>query len=241
MPLIDYQLDLLKVSLWATSRKEYEANYPADPPANFDRVKASLRLIAKRKTERKSLLPLVKLHQPVDRRNYGSVEALLGIAIETGCDILSFSPFTTQDHMFSSFLPAPQELRQLLRQLAGIKRAIRGLPIAHTIDTALLRYRIGGAVWKKLPCYIGWLHARIKPDGTVLPCNSYGIPLGNLNEAGLKHIWNAEGFRRFRKQSMSRDGLAAIASRFDCYFCCHVSDNVRVHRRYRWIAPFFNR
>ena len=81
--LINSQLDLLKVSLWATSRQEYEKNYPQTPPENFNRVKASLRLIADLKAQRKSRLPLVKLHQPIDRRNYGSVEALLDIAKET--------------------------------------------------------------------------------------------------------------------------------------------------------------
>ena len=165
----------------------------------------------------------------------------MDIAKEASCDILSFSPFATQDHMFASFLPSQEEERQVVRRLAYIKRKMKRLPMEHTIDTALFRYKIGGAVWEKLPCYIGWLHARIKPDGSVLPCNSHRSPLGNLNASGLEHIWNAEGFRLFRKQSMSRDGLAKIASRFDCYFCCHVSDNARVHKRYRWIAPFLKK
>jgi radical SAM protein with 4Fe4S-binding SPASM domain len=119
-----------------------------------------------------------------------------------------------------------------------LKREAKQLAIDHTIDTTLLRYQIGGRVWRKLPCYIGWLHARVKPDGRVLPCNSYGVPMGNLNKAALKDIWNGRGYRRFRRQAMTRRGLAAIAARFDCYFCCHVADNLRVYRVYRWMSPF---
>jgi len=236
--LIDSRLDVLKISLWASSKEAYEENHLGSPTDAFDRVKASLRLIADLKVRRKSRFPLVKLHQPIDRRNWKSIARMLGIAKETGCNVLSFSPFKTQDHMFASLLPSRPEMEQVRTALLELKREIRGLPMGHTIDTTLLRYEIGGEVWKKLPCYIGWLHARIKPDGNVLACNNYLIPMGNLNKEKMADIWNGPGFRQFRKQGMTLEGLTAIASCFDCYFCCHVSDNFRVHRRYRWIAPF---
>ena len=239
--MIDSQLDLLKVSLWATSKKEYANNYPGTPPEYFDRVLRSLRLVSDLKARRGSRLPQVKLHQPVDRRNWESMGSLLDIAKRTGCDIVSFSPFKTQNHMFAPLLPSRHEMQQIQQRLSALRKKSEHLSLDHTIDTTLLRYKIGGAVWRKLPCYIGWLHARIKPDGSVLPCNSYGIPLGNLYREELKAIWNGPGYRRFRRQSMSREGIAAIAGRFDCFFCCHVNDNLRVHRVYRWIAPFLNK
>jgi hypothetical protein len=37
---------------------------------------------------------------------------------------------------------------------------------------------------------------------------------------------------------MKREGLARLAAKCDCFFCCHVTDNLRVHRMYRWLAPF---
>lgn len=239
--MIDSQLDLLKVSLWATSKTEYETIYPDTPPEYFDRVMASLRLVADLKDRRKSRLPRVKLHQPIDRRNCESIGALVDIAEKTGCDILSFSPFKTQNHMFASLVPSSAEMKRVQRRLTTLRGEAKRLSITHTIDTTLFRYHIGGAVWRRLPCYIGWLHARIKPDGSVLPCNSYGVSMGNLNRADVKEIWNGRGYRHFRSQTMTKQGLATIAGRFDCYFCCHVADNFRVHQAYRWIAPFLKR
>jgi hypothetical protein len=49
-----------------------------------------------------------------------------------------------------------------------MKKRLNSLSMEHNIGETLLRYRIGEAVWNKLPCYVGWLHARIKVDGMVL-------------------------------------------------------------------------
>lgn len=237
--LIDSGLDLLKVSLWAGSREQYEKMYPGTDPKCFDGVIASLKLLARLKVERGRGFPRVKLHQPIDRYNLRLIESMPELVQKTGCEILSFSPFKTQRRMFSSHLLIPEEEQQISEHLLRMKRKLKSLSIDHTIDTALLRYRIGGAVWKRLPCYIGWLHARIKPNGRVLPCNNYEVPLGDLNENGFREIWNGTGSQLFRRRTMTRAGLAKLAAEHDCFFCCHVTDNLRVHRVYRWLAPLF--
>jgi radical SAM protein with 4Fe4S-binding SPASM domain len=239
--LIDSRLDMLKVSLWAASTEDYESLYPHASSTDINRIIESLRLITDLKIRRNSDLPQLKLHQPIDRRNYQAIGAMREIAEETGCDVLSFSPFKTQNHSFSDFLPSAGETKKILVSLKTCRKEISGRTMSHTIDTTLLRYKIGGAVWEKLPCYIGWLHVRIKPDGTVLPCNNYLIPMGNVNDEKIWDIWNQQGFRRFRENTLTTNGLSAIAGRFDCYYCCHVSDNLRVHRRYGWLAPFLNK
>jgi radical SAM protein with 4Fe4S-binding SPASM domain len=238
--MIDSRLDLLKVSLWASSREEYEKNYPGTNPENFYRVIAALKLLTRLKSERQSRFPRVKLHQPIDRRNYPLIESMLNLARATGCELLSFSPFKTQRRMFSPHLLSSEEYHQVRKHLLSMKRKLKTLSMDHNIDTVLLRYQIGGEVWKKLPCYIGWLHTRVKPDGSVLPCNNYETPLGNLHENCLRKIWNETGFQNFRRCTMTREGLAQVAARCDCFFCCHVTDNLRVHQRYRLIEPLLN-
>ena len=235
--LIDSRLDLLKVSLWACSREEYAKNYPGTDPRKFDDVIAGLKLVERLKEERRSEFPRVKLHQPIYRGNFSHVESLLDIVRATGCEVLSFSPFATQSHRFSSHLLTPAEEQEVRRRLLRLKKECEAQSEDHTIDTTLLRYRIGGRVWERLPCYIGWLHARIQPDGGVLPCTSYGKALGNLHQDSLQEIWNGSGFRAFRRSTMKREGLARVAAKCDCFFCCHVTDNLRVHRMYRWLAP----
>jgi len=235
--LIDSGLDLLKVSLWTGSRAEYANYYPGTDPGQLDVVIAGLKLVQRLKEERRSKLPRIKLHQPIDRGNFRDVERAFDIARATGCEVLSFSPFKTQRHMLSSRLLSSGEEHEVRARLVRLKREWVALSREHAIDTTLLRYRIGGRVWERLPCYIGWLHARIKPDGSVSPCTSYEQSLGNLHEHSLREIWNGPGFRMFRRATMTRKGLAEVAAKHDCFFCCHVPDNLRVHRAYRWLAP----
>ena len=44
--LIASRLDILKVSLWASSPEEYARNYPGTNPDNFPRVVEGLKLLA---------------------------------------------------------------------------------------------------------------------------------------------------------------------------------------------------
>jgi len=238
--LIDSRLDILKVSLWATSREEYSQNYPGTDPDNFSRILESLRLLDRTKAEQKSDRPLVVLHQPINRHNFRHIDSTIDLARANGCNSLSFSPFKTRRHELEVFALTPDEEEILLFTLKQMKPRLDSLSMGNNIDQALLRYRIGESVWQKLPCYIAWLHARIKVDGTVLPCNPCGLVMGNLQETSFKAIWNAPGFRTFRRQTMTREGLRRMADHCDCGFCCHVEDNARVHRFFRWFSPLFS-
>jgi MoaA/NifB/PqqE/SkfB family radical SAM enzyme len=75
-------------------------------------------------------------------------------------------------------------------------------------------------------------------DGTVLPCKPCEMIAGNLTEQTFRDIWNGPGFREFRRRTRTRRGLADLRRSCDCGFCCHVGDNARTHRWFRWIAPF---
>ena len=235
--LIDSQLDLLRISFWATSKKDYQRIYSGSHLDNFDRVLTSLHLLATLKARRKSHLPRVRLHQPIDRRNYNTIGTLPSIAEKTGCDMVSYSPFRTWNYRYSAMQPTGAELGHIRQKLTGLRKDLKKSSMDHNIGSTLLRYEIGAAVWKKLPCYIGWLHTRIKINGDVLPCNSFNAPVGNLQTDDLAEIWNQQPLRRFRKKAMTRKGLAAIARQCNCKFCCYVPENSRVHRLYRWIDP----
>ena len=39
--------------------------------------------------------------------------------------------------------------------------------LAHNIPETLARFDAGENVWVASPCYIAWLHARVRLDGTV--------------------------------------------------------------------------
>jgi len=239
--LIDSRLDLLRVSLWASSIEEYEQNYPGTNLDYFRKVVNGLRLLSVLKAEKKSKFPSVHLHQPINKHNFGKVDALADLACETGCNALSFSPFVSLQGRLDPYALSPEEEKSLYLSLIKMKKRLNSLSMEHNIGETLLRYRIGEAVWNKLPCYVGWLHARIKVDGTVLPCGPWNQPVGHLKETPFQEIWNGPHYRAFRRRTVTREELASIAKVCDCGFCCLTRDNVRVHRFFRFFSPFLTR
>jgi MoaA/NifB/PqqE/SkfB family radical SAM enzyme len=228
-------LDVLKVSLWASSLKEYEANYPGTNPEIFHRVVAGLKLLAEIKAQERCILPLVELHYPINRYNFQGIEALVGLAQATGCQAVFFEPLATHRGRFAEAALTREEEELVCRTLVRMKKKLRSGSLHHNINKVLRRYRYGEA---KVPCYISWLHVRILVDGTVLPCDLCDLPVGNLNGESLQDIWNSEALRRFRRQTLTREGLRAMDSHCDCGHCCYLEQNVRVHRVFNWFSPF---
>jgi radical SAM protein with 4Fe4S-binding SPASM domain len=236
--MIASRLDVLKVSLWANSPEEYGRSYPGTNPEHFHNVLEGLKLLAGVKAAQKTKFPAVILHQPITRDNFQHTPALVDLALATGCDGLSFSPFKTRRGQFTAGVLTADEERSFCLALKQMKKRLKAVFINPGVDQILRRFRLGEAVWEKLPCYIGWLHAYLKVDGTVYPCGDCNLVMGNLNDNRLQEIWNGPAFRAFRRQTLTRAGLRALCHQCDCAFCCHVLDNARVHRFFRWVAPF---
>src|SRR5512146_809259 len=86
------RLDVCKITLWATSPEEYEQNYPGTSSRNLARVLEAFKLAARLKQERSSKLQLLYWHYPINHHNWPSVERVVQMAREVGCDGLTFSP-----------------------------------------------------------------------------------------------------------------------------------------------------
>jgi len=235
--LVDLRLDKLQVSLWASSPAEYKKNYPGTNPDTFWKVVDGLKLLTAFKAERQSRLPLVVLHQPINRHNFQNLGSAVDLALETGCNAISFAPFNSHRGKLRLYSLASEDERVLHESLNKIRRRLKSLPLSHNVDQTLLRYRIGEAVWEKLPCYIGWIDARVKVDGTILPCNPCNLPMGDLNKNSLHEIWNSQPYRYFRRQTLTRKGLSALCQKCECEFCCHVPANLRLHHFLKWLSP----
>ena len=54
-----------------------------------------------------------------------------------------------------------------------------------------------------MPCYIGWLFARIIPNGEVHSClKAHRIPTGSLYKMTFAEIWNSSKQKYFRKSKL---------------------------------------
>lgn len=241
--LVAARLDRLKVSLWASSADQYHDLYPGTDPGYFSKVIEGLKLVAAVKTERSSDRPLLALYQPLNHQNFQKIDALVEMAHGTGCDGLLFAPLGNVLGELPSIALGPEEERQARRSLSQARERLDSLGLKHNIGQVLFRYQMGRDVWKRLPCYLAWLHARIRVDGSVEPCGRCGaeVDFGNVNKQPFPEIWNSPAIRAFRRRAMTIDGLASLGEQCDCSYCCFIEDSLRVHRIFHWILPFVRR
>jgi MoaA/NifB/PqqE/SkfB family radical SAM enzyme len=236
--LVAAGLDKIQVSLWASSPEDYERNHPGTPAVMFDHVLRGVQFLWSQKSLQRKKRPRVILHQPINRYDFPNVRRFAELALATNCDGVSFSPLLThRGKLGAQALTAAEEL-SFRRSLVQLRTWLRRQPLQHNIDEMLRRYESGSAVWEKYGCYIGWIDARVKPDGTVVPCNPCDLPMGNLHFNSLREIWNGAAYRAFRRKTLSREGLKELGTDCDCEFCCHLTANRRLHRVFGALAPF---
>lgn len=243
--LIDSQLNILKVSLFATSTDEYKKQYPQDNPKNFNKVITGLQLLSRFKAEQKSSFPFVELCHPINSINYKTIDTMVDLACQTGVNKLSYSvmqPTAGKDksgrEKLQQFLVTPDEIKLVNSSLNRIKKRLNSLSLPHNIEQTILRYNLGESGWKQIPCYIPWYHTYFTVNGKVLACQRRLVPMGDLQKNSFHEIWNNSDFRKFRRDSLVHKGLASTGQRCDCSFCSHIVNNYRTHRFLKWLLPF---
>jgi len=238
--LLDSGLDVLRVSLWANNEQEYEKLYPGTPISTFHRTLDNVRRVTRLKAERSATLPTVILTTPLNRHNYQSTMQRAELAHRLGCDGVAFDYYRDWDEFTSAALSA-QETQALCKDLERAKARLESLSLQHNVEQILLQYRLREAAQPETPCYVGWYYSRMRLDGTIVPCPPCSLAMGNLKEASFEAIWNGAAYRSFRAKASSPQGLASLSEHCDCKWCCNARDNLRVHRRFKWVSPLSRR
>lgn len=229
-------LDKLRVSLWGATEDVYLATNPG-AVGSFHKVVDGVGRLQAAKVVLGSRRPLVALHFPINRINLSGIGDLGRLAVELGVDEVSFSPLQAWNSRFSHLALTPGQHTELGQSLRLLARELEEHGIVHNVGETLGRYAIGERVWERYPCYIGWTHVRIGVDGSVKPCRSCAVVMGNLWQHGFAEIWNGTTYADFRRQAGTRRGLAELSGQCVCGYCCHVHDNRRIDMVYRWLKP----
>jgi radical SAM protein with 4Fe4S-binding SPASM domain len=230
--LFDLGLDVLRISLWASSEEQFRVNYPDRDPGLFRKIVEGVRLAVELKKERGADRPEILLYTPINSTNYTTLDDYVDLGLETGADGFSFGPMNTASGALASFALSEEEEAEVRRTLERLKRRLEGLSLSHNIDQILLRYQLGKEQWKTLPCYVTWYHARFRTDGNIQPCGRCDpdLSLGNFMEEPLEKIWNGEALRKFRREGLTLSRGACSRRSCDCEYCCYAQDNHKIHR-----------
>lgn len=252
--LIDLGLDSLTVSLWAGDAITYMKTHPNKNEETFYQIKEVLTYLG----EKKNGKPYIKIYNVIFNQNFQNIERMIDFAIEVKAEDIQFVPLDPIPERTDCLLLNKKEKKVLLKKLVLIKQNYdyltqrynyNGKSIIITAFTEFLR-RIEGVDLetgaydvqkvKEIPCYVGWLFARIMTTGNVVPCcKGHRLVLGNLYKKSFYKIWNSEEYKQFRykAKNLSKKDIyfSQIGNQANyetgCYNCDNLWQNEPMHRQ----------
>lgn len=208
-------VDHLTVSVWAGTAETYVRTHPNKTVSDFNQLKSNLMLL----NANKHIAPHVKLYQVISKENYHEIDKMVQFAIDTNSEAIEFTLIDTIPGKTDVLLLDESQHKELVRQCLKLKKDNETTDLGSKIilfgfDQFMARISHEGSlvgehdkgIIDKIPCYIGWLFARINADGDVNSClKSHRLPVGNLYRDSFKNIWNGEKQCAFRKKTSKGD------------------------------------
>jgi MoaA/NifB/PqqE/SkfB family radical SAM enzyme len=251
-------VDSLTVSTWAGTPGVYAAVHPNQSEQTFHKIKEILKFILRRKMELNRPNPRIVIHDVVFNLNCKDVEQMLEFALEVGADNVQFVPVDTVKEKTEVLLPNEQERKDLLDILYKIRQHYtpenfrysyegRSIVLAD-FDEFIRRIKelntksgvYDEAIVEEIPCYVGWLFARIMATGNVVPCcKGHRMHMGNIYKNRFKEIWFSDTYNEFRNNGLNlakeHPYFAKIgndaSSKTGCYNCDNLWQNIPMRNK----------
>ncbi len=149
----------------------------------------------------------VSVMHAIQKANFRHIPAMVEHAHRCGVRQALFLPVRTEGSLAEHLLLTPDEERQLEGELANALQIARNLGIqtnlAEYLDTH--RHMRNGVpdtaeLYRRIPCYVGWIYTEFDLDGTMRPCENSRIVLGKAGSAKIGEMWRSQPYRRFRTE-----------------------------------------
>ncbi len=248
--LMELGLDHLVVSLWAGTPQTYALTHPNKNGEVFLRMKQLLRML----NETKEFLPRVRVYNVICNANYKEFFQMVDLCLETSSECVEFTVVDTIPGRTEVLLLNREQLFELIQMCETAKNrheyyTKEGRFVIANFDHFLRRLKseyYSDAEYDKgfldtMPCYVGWLFARVLADGNVNSClKSHRTPVGNVYEQDFSRIWNGVKQLDFRRSALKQKNESSIFSRvgndpsksIGCYKSCDdLGRNIAIHKK----------
>ncbi len=252
----DIKLDHIVISLWAATPETYVKTHPNKGIADFERIIGLLRSLNRSKDS----WPQVRLYNVISNINYKEFIQMVELALDTGCESVEFTVVDTIPGRTEQLLLNNAQVQELRDSCLRAKKEKRyywpnGKPRISNFDHFLRRLTSvhqENAEYDKgfldnIPCYVGWLFARILADGNVNSClKSHRMPIGNLYQESFESIWNGKKQRAFRRAALNMKKDAGVFSmigndpnkEIGCYKSCDDLGRIMLmHEKIQKLTP----
>jgi len=254
--LKEIKFDHLVVSLWAATPKTYAITHPNKNGETFLRMKRLLKWL----NETKDSFPCVRLYNVISNMNYKEFIQMVDLSSEILSEFVEFTVVDTIPERTDRLLLDKEQALELLKLckkaklnkryytedgkfiISNFDQFFRRISSEYSSDAEYDRGFLDG-----MPCYVGWLFARVLADGNVNSClKSHRIPVGNIYEEEFDIIWNGEKQRAFRKGVSEQRKDSPIFSmigndprkEIGCYKSCDdLGRNMWMHEKLSKLTP----
>ncbi|MFA5724696.1 MAG: radical SAM protein [Candidatus Omnitrophota bacterium] len=247
--LIDLGLDNLTVSVWSGSPEVYKSMHPNRGAEDFYKIRDRLYFL----NSRKYIYPYVKIYNVICSLNYDQIKPILDFTEQTKSDFVEFTVVDTIPGATDKLLLSDGQRKAILEQFSQVKQDGKKIInrehfLRRVANRDARQAEYDSRFIDTLPCYIGWLFARIMPNGEVNSClKSHRFPIGNIHQEPFKDIWNSRKQMYFRNKTKSAnkdDPFFKLIgndpdSRIGCYKSCdNIARNIAMDKKIKSLTVY---
>lgn len=172
--------------------------------ARFDQVIEGIRRINHYKKLYRSTTPVLGFSTVAMRRNVEELPSVIELAKSLDLSWVTILFLTVYaPELIPESLYFHQEISD--RMMLETKRRAEQLGICVNIPGLFNEIKPSGSPRRRKKCFEPWQMVLIETGGQVFPCCTYGISMGNLNEADFFEIWNNESYQDLRRRVNTDD------------------------------------
>jgi len=238
-------LDDARARLWGRMRAHFRFSlqggdvetwlrvHPSGTAGQFERLSRMIRRLVEAGVPRVSALHVIH------KANVGGLRQMVEHARRVGVREVLFRP-ARLDEALSELLLDPGEEARLRRDMTECLALAGSYGISTNLREYLdtnLHIRDGRLhtrdVYRRVPCYIGWLYAEFAQDGTMMPCLGSQRVMGRAGEGALRAVWRSPRYREFRHEAHSMPRRGKPVAGCICHACCMCRYNLNVYNLLR--------
>jgi MoaA/NifB/PqqE/SkfB family radical SAM enzyme len=234
--LIRIRFTELKITTMAGTDRIYQATHPEVAENTFDRITDGLLYLAERKASLGTSYPKVCLVFVVTTQNHAGLIDFAKYAAHVKADRIEIRPVDEiNDPGLAKVVPTEIEAELVRKQLPEVNFLLVSKGISHNIDyfqKVFERELDTAELYKKIPCYYGWLNTRIELTGKVYGCCRCFRALGDIHENSFSDIWYGDSYKQFRHDAKKINNSKKPVVGCDCFSCPHHTANIRVYNAF---------
>ena len=232
--LLAMRFDELRVTVMGGTAEMYSRTHSESGSETFNRVRDNLLYFSEKKKAKGCRRPRIILVDIVADQNCDGLVDFAEFCVRVGADGALFKPVDDlNDPSMFRLVPTVEHAALVRKQLGEVRVRLEAHEIRHNVDRFLAvfgRKLDTAELYRRIPCYYGWLSSMIEPDGTVYPCCRCYEAMGNVCRTSFTEIWNSERYRQYREQAGRINRLQRPPENCDCGSCVHHEANFRVYK-----------